>query len=84
LEASIFPEISPGDHMPLPVKNYPRSKLLPGLPSSMQFYTIAQVAIIVETRVRLVHEWVQEGILPAIEFGSELQMLRIRAHAFKG
>ena len=65
--------------MPLPVKNYPRSKLLPGLPTSMQFYTIAEVAIILETKVGLVHEWVQEGMLPAVQFGSEQHMLRIRA-----
>ncbi|MCX6080610.1 MAG: hypothetical protein NTW32_13845 [Chloroflexi bacterium] len=52
--------------MPLPVKNYPRSKLLPGLPTSMQFYTIAEVAIILETKVGSVHEWIQVGMLPKV------------------
>ena len=62
--------------MPLPVKNYPRSKLLSGLPTSMQFYSIAEVAIILETKVGLIHEWIQEGLLPAVQFGSEQHMLR--------
>ncbi len=65
--------------MPLPVKYYPRSKLLPGLPTSMQFYTIAEVAIILATKVGSVHKWIQEGLLPAVQFGSEQHMLRIRA-----
>ena len=65
--------------MPLPIKNYPRSKLLPGLPTSMQFYTIAEVAIILETKVGYIYEWIQDGLLPAVQFGSEQYMLRIRA-----
>jgi hypothetical protein len=65
--------------MPLPGKNYLRSKLLPGLPTSMQFYTIAEVAIILETKVCLVHGWIQDGLLSAIQFGSDKHMLRIRA-----
>ncbi|MCX6064846.1 MAG: diguanylate cyclase [Chloroflexi bacterium] len=69
--------------MPLPVKNYPRSKLLPGLPTSMQFYTIAEVAIILETKIEVVHKWIQEGLLPAVQFGSEKHMLRIRAQDVK-
>ena len=65
--------------MPLPVKYYPRSKLLPGLPTSMQFYTIAEVAIILETKVGFIYEWIQDVLLPAVQFGSEQHMLRIRA-----
>ena len=45
----------------------------------MQFYTIAEVAIILETKVDLIHEWIREGVLPAVQFGNEQNMLRIRA-----
>jgi excisionase family DNA binding protein len=45
----------------------------------MQFYTVAEVAIILETKVGLVHVWIQEGMLPAVQFGSEQHTLRIRA-----
>ena len=64
-----------GDHMPLSVKNYPRSKLLPQLPTSMQFYTIAEVAIILETKVGSVHKWIQDGLLLAVQLSNEKHML---------
>ena len=63
------------DHMPLPVKNCSRSKLHPGLPTSMQFYTIAEVAIILETKVGSVHKWIQDGLLLAVQFSNEKHML---------
>jgi hypothetical protein len=69
--------------MALPVKNYPRSKFLPELPTSMQFYTIAEVAIILETKVGLIHEWIQKYKLPALQFGSEQHILRIRAQVIR-
>ena len=61
--------------MPLPVKNYPRSKLLPGLLTSMQFYKITEVVIILETKIDLVHERIQEGLLQAVQFGSQQHIL---------
>ena len=45
----------------------------------MQFYTIAEVAVILETRIETIHEWIQEGLLPAVHFGSEEHMPQIRA-----
>ena len=45
----------------------------------MQFYTIAEVAIILEIKIEGVHEWIQKGMLPAVQFGCEQHMLRIRA-----
>lgn len=49
----------------------------------MQFYTLAEVAIILETKVGLMHEWIQEGLLPAVQFGSEQHMLQICYPTFR-
>ena len=65
--------------MPLPTRNYPRSKLIPELPTSLQFYSIAEVAIILETNVGAVHEWIKGGLLQSVQFGIEQHMHRVRS-----
>ena len=65
--------------MPLPTRNYPRSKLIPKLPTSLQFYSLAEVGIILETNIGLIHEWIKDGLLPAVQFGNEEHMQRIRS-----
>ena len=65
--------------MPLPTRNYPRSKLIPVLPTSLQFYSIAEVAIILETNIEVVREWIKTGLLPSVQFGIEQHMERVRS-----
>ena len=65
--------------MPLPIKNYPRSKLLSGLPTSLHLYTVAEVAIILGTNAKMVNEWIKDGLLPAFALGKEKHFLRVRA-----
>ena len=65
--------------MPLPTRNYPRSKLIPELPTSLQFYSTAEVAIILETNVKVIYAWIEEGLMPSVQFGNEKHMIRIRA-----
>lgn len=65
--------------MPLPIRNYPRSKLMPGLPTAQQFYSAAEAAIILETSVGEIRNWIQDGRLPSVRFGNEPHLLRIRA-----
>jgi hypothetical protein len=68
-----------GHHLPIPVKNYPHSKVLPELPTSLQLYSVAEVAIILDAQVEVVHKWIEAGLLPGIRLGSELHGLRVKA-----
>ncbi len=65
--------------MPQPIKNYPRSKLLSGLPTSLQLFTIAEVAIILGTNTKTVHQWIDDGLLTTVQLGNEKHFLRVRA-----
>lgn len=62
----------------MPLKNYPRSKLISGLPTSLQLYTIAEVAIILAVDSRLVNQWIDNELLPTIQLGKEKFFTRIR------
>jgi hypothetical protein len=65
--------------MPIPIRNYPRSKVIPGLPTAQQFYSTAEVAIILETNIGVVHEWIKNGLLTVVHFGNEEHMQRVRS-----
>lgn len=62
----------------MPVKNYPRSKLISDLPTSLQLYTITEVAIILGVDANLVNQWVDSELLPTIQLGKEKFFTRIR------
>lgn len=55
-----------------------RSGLLPMIPPSLQFYSIAEVAIILGSSPRLVYDWINEGLLPSFRLGPKNRLIRIR------
>ncbi len=59
-------------------KNLPQSKLLPLLPSSLQFFSVAEVSIILGTSTKLVHDWINKGLLPSFRLGEKNRLIRIR------
>lgn len=59
-------------------KSFPKSKLLPLLPPSLQFFSVAEVAIILGTSTKLVHEWINQGLLPSFRLGQKNRLIRIR------
>lgn len=59
-------------------KTLPKSKLLPMLPPSLQFFTVAEVAIILGASTRLVHDWINQGILPSFRLGQKNRLIRVR------
>lgn len=66
--------------LPRPSQNYPRSKLLSDLPTSLQLFTVAEVAIILDVDVDLVNQWLNEKLLPSLKLGKGKTFIRIRAH----
>ena len=64
--------------MPQPIKNYPPSKLLKGLPTTSQLYTVAETAFILGANTQLVHEWIDGGLLQALELGNGKLFIRVR------
>ena len=64
--------------MSTPNNRITRSKALPALPSSLQFFSVAEVAIILGTSSRSVHEWIQSGLLPSFRLGQKNRIIRIR------
>ncbi|MBN1180162.1 MAG: helix-turn-helix domain-containing protein [Anaerolineae bacterium] len=58
------------------------SKSEPGksttMPRSLQFFTIAETAAILNVSRKLVSNWIHEGVLPAIRLGPGQRLLRIR------
>ena len=65
--------------MPRPSKNYPRSKALSGLPTSSQFFTVAEVAIILGVNIEFVRQWIGDQLLPSVQLGKETHFIRVRA-----
>jgi excisionase family DNA binding protein len=59
-------------------KKYPQSKLFPELNPSLQFFTVAEVSIILGTSTRLVLEWVNQGLLRSFRVGEKGRLIRIR------
>jgi excisionase family DNA binding protein len=59
-------------------KIYPKSKLFPELNPSLQFFSVAEVAIILGTSTRLVLEWVNQGLLRSFRVGPKGRLIRIR------
>lgn len=60
-------------------KYHPRSKLISDLPTSLQLFTVAEVAIILGVDVDWVNKWISEEILPSLQLGKEKFFTRIRA-----
>ena len=54
-----------------------RSKLMPSLPTKLQFFTVAEVAIIVGTSTKTVHEWIDQGVLRSARLGNKGKLIRI-------
>ena len=66
--------------MSLKDRNLPQSKLLPNLPTTLQFFSVAEVAIILGTSTKLVHEWINQGLLLSFRLGPKNRLIRIRQH----
>ncbi|MCA9374691.1 helix-turn-helix domain-containing protein [Candidatus Peregrinibacteria bacterium] len=54
-----------------------RSKLFPDLPNKFHFFTVAEVAIIIGTSTKKVHEWISEGTLRSFRIGPKSRLIRI-------
>jgi excisionase family DNA binding protein len=54
-----------------------RSKLFPDLPTKFHFFTVAEVAIIIGTSTKKVHEWISEGTLRSFRIGPKSRLIRI-------
>lgn len=65
--------------MPHPNKYYPRSELISGLPTSLQLFTVTEVAIILGVDADLVNQWITDGTLPFLQLGKEKIFVRVRA-----
>jgi len=46
--------------------------------TDFQFFSVKEVAIILETTTKTVHEWIKEGKLPAFKVGNPTRLTRIR------
>ena len=59
-------------------KNLTKSRLLPLLPPSLQFFSVAEVSIILGTSTKLVLAWINQGLLPSFRLGDKNRLIRIR------
>jgi len=48
------------------------------LPATLQFFSVDEVAIILNVSKKMVQQWIHEGYLPAFKVGSQSRLLRIR------
>ena len=55
-----------------------RSKLLPDLPTKFHLFSIAEVAIILGTSTKSVHDWINQGLLRSFRIGPKSRLIRIR------
>ena len=46
--------------------------------SSLQFFSVAEVALIMGVSNKVIHQWIQNGHLPAFRVGSHSRVMRIR------
>jgi len=54
-----------------------RSKLFPDLPTKFHFFSVAEVAIILGTSTKSVHEWISQGLLKSFRIGPKSRLIRI-------
>ncbi len=54
-----------------------RSKLFPDLPTKFHFFTITEVAIILGTSNKKVHEWIDQGLLRSFRAGPNSKLTRV-------
>lgn len=47
-------------------------------PDSLQFYSLAEVSIILGVSKRLVLEWIRQGLLPVFRLGPGHRVMRVR------
>ena len=48
------------------------------VPASLQFYSITEVALIMDVSKKMVQKWIQEGHLPAFRVSPQSRLMRIR------
>jgi len=48
------------------------------VPANLQFFSIAEVALIMDVSVRLVRQWVEAGLLPVFHIGPGNRLMRVR------
>ena len=64
--------------MTLPNNSTPSNKAKLLASAGFQFFSVKEVAIILETSAKTVHEWIKEGKLPAFKVGHPTRLTRIR------
>jgi excisionase family DNA binding protein len=47
-------------------------------PAQLEFYTVAEVGLILNVSQKLVFSWVKNGALPAVRLGPGQRLIRIR------
>jgi excisionase family DNA binding protein len=50
----------------------------PARPDTLDFYTIAETAIILGVSQKLVSTWIKDNVLPAVRLGPGQRLIRIR------
>jgi excisionase family DNA binding protein len=71
---SPFPHLQPKEVFVNPTTPNPKSEL----PPTLQFFSTAEVAIILGASRKLVSSWVRDGQLPAFRMGPQNRIIRIR------
>ena len=46
--------------------------------TSLQFFSVAEVALMMGVSSKVIHQWIQNGHLPAFRVGSHSRVMRIR------
>jgi excisionase family DNA binding protein len=59
-------------------KNGPTKKLLHDLGPGLQFFSIAEVSIILGVSTKTTNNWINDGLLPAFRLGPKNRLIRIR------
>jgi excisionase family DNA binding protein len=54
-----------------------RSRLFPDLPTKFHFFTVTEVAIILGTTNKKVHEWIEQGLLRSFRMGPNSKLTRV-------
>jgi excisionase family DNA binding protein len=48
------------------------------VPASLQFYSVTEVALIMDVSKRMVHQWIGDRLLPAFRVSPQSRLMRIR------
>ena len=48
------------------------------IPNTLQFFSVSEVAAITDVSVKLVHEWIRDGLLPVFRVGPANRLIRVR------